>query len=236
MGDYGHYKLLVLEASQRLSQMGHFGTQLGSGGNVSVLIEGEEAIAVTPSGKPYASMREDDICIIDFSQRRIEGACDPSIETPLHLTVYRERPDVNAVVHTHPPFASIFAVLNEPVPALFDEVAVAIGPSAEMVPYGLSGSAELQSNVAQKLGSRRHCYLLQNHGALSIGVNMDKACQYAELLEKTAAIYYRALATGKPVSLLAEPMLEALFGLVTGKQDMEIARKAQLAKRKACDA
>lgn len=231
MSSYTQYKRDVLEATQSLAQQGYFGAQSGTGGNVSALVEGEEKIVITPSGKPYGSLSEDELCVVDFDQRRIEGPHEPSVETPMHLAVYRNRRDVNAVVHTHQPYASVFAVLNEPIPALFDELAVTIGPSVEVVPYALSGSPELLANVVSMLGNRHHCYLLQNHGALCVGARLDKAVQYAELLEKVAAIYWRALATGKPVSLLPEPYPTALFGLVKGKQDAEIARKDQLASK-----
>jgi len=228
MSRYTPYKREVLEATRTLAQQGYFGAQSGTGGNVSVLIEGEQRIVITPSGMPYGNLSEDDLCVVDMEQRRIEGPHEPSVEMPMHLAVYRHRRDVNAVVHTHQPYASVFAVLNEPIPALFDELAVSIVPSAEVIHYALSGSPELLANVVSKLDNRCHCYLMQNHGALNIGSSLKKAVQYAELLEKVAAIYWRALATGRPLTLLPEPIPTALFGLVTGKQDAEIARKDRL--------
>jgi L-fuculose-phosphate aldolase len=191
-------------------------------------VDGEELLVVTPSSLPYGSMSADDICVVDFNLGRLEGPHEPSIETPLHLAVYKNRRDVNAVIHSHQMQASVLAVLNEPIPPLFDEVAVAIGPTVEVVPYGLSGSTELLENVVAKLNNRGHCYLLQNHGALSIGPNLDKTFTYVEMLEKTAAIYVQSLATGKPVTTLPAQLATALFSIVTGKQDMEIARKESL--------
>jgi L-ribulose-5-phosphate 4-epimerase len=228
MTDYSAYKEKVLEVSQKLSADGYFGTRSGTGGNVSMLVEGEDAIVVTPSGKSYNHMVADDLCVIDFNQKKLEGPHEPSVEAPMHVAVYQNRQDVNAVIHTHQLYASIFAVLNEPIPVLFDEVAVTIGPAVEVAEYGFSGTPELLENVVAKLANRHHCYLLQNHGAMSVGATMEKAYNYVELLEKNAAIYYRALATGKPVSVLPEPLPTALFGIVTGKQDMEIARKEAL--------
>jgi L-fuculose-phosphate aldolase len=199
MGNYDEHKRQVLEVSQTLSEQGYFGTKSGSAGNVSVLIEGEEAIAVTPSGRKYGD-----------------------------IAVYRNRRDVNAVIHTHQVYASIFSILNEPIPALFDEVTVAIGSTIDVVPYGVSGSPQLLENVVSKLDNRCHCYLLQNHGALCVGRNLDKTVNYVELLEKTASIYYRALATGRPITTLPDPLTEVLFRFVTKAQDVEIARKDSL--------
>lgn len=228
MSTYAPYKERVLDASQQLWRDGYFGTKHGSGGNVSVLIDGEDAVAVTPSGRNYGEMTAADICIVDFEQRRIEGALDPSVETGMHLAVYMERPDVSAVIHTHQPYASIFAVLNESIPLLFDEVAVAIGPEIAVCPYGLSGSPELLRNVVGKLSNRCHCYLLQNHGALCIGPDLERALYFAEVLEKTARIYYRALATGMQIHALPDGLPQALFQFTKSRQDAEIARKEKL--------
>ena len=191
MGKYDDYKEQVLRVSRTLCDRGFFGTAHGSGGNVSTLIEGEEAVAVTPSGKKYTELTVDDICIVNFDFGRIEGKWEPSIETPMHVAVYKNRPDVNAVIHTHQVYASVFAVLNEPIPPLFDEVVVTIGNVIDVVPYGLSGSPDLLENVVSKLSNRCHCYILQNHGALSIGPDLERTLHFAELLEKTAMIYCR---------------------------------------------
>jgi len=225
MGRYDDYKREVLEVSQMLSEQGYFGTRSGSAGNVSVLIEGEEAIAVTPHGKKYADITTADICVVDFDLARIEGTCDPSVETSLHTAVYRNRRDVNAVIHTHQMYASVFAIMNEPIPPLFDEVTVAVGSAIDVVPYGVSGSPQLVENVISKLDNRGHCYLLQNHGALCVGRNLEKTVTYVELLEKTACIYYRAIATGRPVTTLPDPLPDVLFEFVKRAQDAETARK-----------
>ena len=154
MGKYEEYKRDILEVSQRLSEHGYFGTRSGSAGNVSVLIEGQEIVAVTPHGLPYAGMTTDDICIMDLDLAPIEGTRAPSVEAPLHVAVYKNRKDVNAVIHSHQIHASIFSVLNEPIPPLFDEVTVAIGSMVEVVPYGVSGSPQLLENVVGKLDNR----------------------------------------------------------------------------------
>jgi L-fuculose-phosphate aldolase len=72
----------------------------------------------------------------------------------------------------------------------------------EVIPYAFSGSAELVQNVVGKLGNQCHCYLIQNHGALSLGADMERALKNAELLENVARIYYHALATGLDIDTL----------------------------------
>jgi L-ribulose-5-phosphate 4-epimerase len=167
-----------------------------------VRIPGEPVLVITPSGKPYMQLVPEAICVVDFDLNRISGDLAPSIETAMHVGVYRDRADVGAVVHTHQPYASIFALINQPIPALFDEVALAIGETVDVVPYAFSGTPELAENVRRAVANGCDCFVLQNHGALNLGKNLEQAWKHAELLEKTAQVYHHALATGKPVTTL----------------------------------
>jgi L-ribulose-5-phosphate 4-epimerase len=225
MGRYDDYKHRVLQVSQRLSADGYFGSKSGSAGNVSILVDGEDAIVVTPTRLQYDVMTVEDICVVDFDLAPIEGKRKPSIETPMHVATYQARADVSAVIHTHQSFASALSILNEPIPPLFDEVTLAIGNTIDVVPYALSGTRELHDNVARKLANRCHCYILQNHGTLCIGTNLDKTFTFVELLEKSAHIYMEALATGRPVTVLPEKTVAQLHAAVIARQDREIARK-----------
>jgi len=225
MGRYDDHKRRVLQVSQRLSADGYFGSKSGSAGNVSMLIEGENALVVTPTRLQYDVMTVEDICVVDFDLAPIEGKRKPSIEAPMHVATYKVRADVSAVIHTHQTFASALSILNEPIPPLFDEVTLAIGNTIEVVPYALSGSRELHDNVARKLANRCHCYILQNHGTLCIGTDLDKTFTFVELLEKSAHIYMDALSTGKPITVLPEKTVAQLHAAVIARQDREIARK-----------
>lgn len=204
MDKYDAFKKQVLECTVWLSQHGFFGALRGTGGNVSVRIPGEAAVAVTPSTLPYDGLTPGDICIVDFDGKQREGTHPPSMETGMHLAVYKKRPDVHAVVHTHQPEASAFALLNRPIPALFDEVALNLGHVVEVIPYAFSGSAELAENVAGKLANGCHGYIIQNHGALCLGATLEKAWLNAELLEKTAHTYLSALSVGAEVTILPQ--------------------------------
>jgi len=126
----------------------------------------------------------------------------------MHIGVYRHRSDVNAVIHTHQPFASTLSIINKPIPALFDEISVEIGHEVDIVPYAFSGSAELVDNVTGKLGNACHCYVIQNHGALSLGADLPRAMRNSELLETVARIYCQALATGEKIQMLPKSAIE----------------------------
>ncbi len=228
MGLYDQYQREVLETSLWLSDHGYFGSLRGTGGNVSVRIPDQELMAITPSSVKYHELTSGDICIVDFSGTVVEGAYPPSVEAGMHAVVYRERPDVNAVIHTHQLYGSVVAVLNAPIPALFDEVAFALGDTIEVAPYALSGSPELAANVASLLQNNANAYIIQNHGVIVLGKNMDKALLAAELLEKIAHIYCLALSTGRSVTILPSTIRE----MVRGLRDYEVseAKKKHAAK------
>jgi L-ribulose-5-phosphate 4-epimerase len=209
MTKYENYKKNVLEASLWLSEQGYFGSHRGSGGNVSVRVN-DTAMAITPSSVKYQELSSTDICVVGFDLSVIEenDKLKPSVEAGMHSIIYRKRPDVNAIVHTHQIYGSVFGLINTPIPALFDEVAFSLGQMVEIVPYALSGSPDLVNNVAGKLSNNANAYIIQNHGILALGKNLDKAILNAELLEKVAHIYYLAISTGKPINTLPESIVD----------------------------
>jgi L-ribulose-5-phosphate 4-epimerase len=207
LGKFYSEKLGVLEATRWLAEHGYLGKR-SSGGNVSLRVEHQDAIAITPSGKAYLKMAVEDVCVVDLDGDSLDGNLKPSIEVGMHLGIYKHRPDVKAVIHTHQAYASVLSILNRPIPALFDEIIVEIGKVVEVIPYAFSGSGQLVQNVADKLDNRCHCYLIQNHGALSLGADMDRALKNAELLENVARIYYYGLATGLDISKLPADAIE----------------------------
>lgn len=207
MGKFEKDKQDILKCARWLSEHGYFGCLRGSGGNISVKIKNENVIAITPTSQPYQGLSVDDICLVGTDLNSIEGQLAPSIETAMHLGIYKCRSDIRAVIHTHPVFASTLSIINQPIPALFDEIAFEIGDSVEIVPYAISGSSDLAQNVVGKLDNHCFCYLIQNHGALSLGKDLDQAWKNAELLEKVAQVYYYALTTGRKITTLPKDAL-----------------------------
>lgn len=203
MIQYNSEKLTVLAATHWLAEQGYLGKR-SCGGNISLRVANQDAIAITPSGRPYLKMAVEDVCVLDLEGNPLEDNLQPSIEAGMHLGVYRHRSDVKAVIHTHQIYASVLSILNRPIPALFDEILVEIGQVVEVIPYAFSGSPELVQNVVSKLSNQCHCFLIQNHGALCLGSDMERAMQNTELLENLARIYYHALATGLDVDELPD--------------------------------
>jgi ribulose-5-phosphate 4-epimerase/fuculose-1-phosphate aldolase len=204
MGQFQKEKQDILKCARWLSEHGYFGCLRGSGGNISVKINDEKMIAITPTSQACQDLSTDDICLVDYDLKPIENQPAPSIETAMHLRIYKCRPEVKAVIHTHPVFASVLSIINQPIPALFDEITFEIGDTVEVVPYAISGSLDLAQNVAGKLDNHCFCYIIQNHGAISLGEDIDQAWKNAELLEKAAQVYYYALTTGRKITTLPE--------------------------------
>jgi glutamate-1-semialdehyde 2,1-aminomutase len=230
MSQYEPYKQQVLDTCQELARQGYL---IGTGGNVSIRIEGEDALAITPSSRDYLGLSLDDICVYAFDKTPLEGDLTPSIETGMHTAVYQNRPDVNAVIHTHQPMASVFTIINTPIPAMFDEQVTQLGRCVDIVPYGMSGSPDLANNLAAMLDNQCNAYILQNHGIICMGTSMEKSAINVKVLEKCAKVYQAALATGKEISYLPEESASSFFGMLRSEQRKEIRRKKKLARAQA---
>jgi L-fuculose-phosphate aldolase len=211
-------KIEVLEAAQQMCQEGFV---VGTSGNVSLRFkdpEGQEAVAITPSGCHYDTMKTNDIVIVDLEGQRLEGELTPSIETTLHTGIYKVRKKVNAVIHTHPVYGSIIAVAGLEIPGILDDQVTQIGGEIRVAPYAISGSPEMAANVIASLGPR-NAVLMANHGAIAVGRNMREAFTMCKLAEKTARIFISALALGKVNLLPAEAaeVEKAYFNAVYGE-------------------
>src|SRR4029079_15291333 len=149
-------------------------------GNVSVRIPGHRLYAVTPSNYDYNRMRVEDVCIVDFDGKHVpdpSGAdgLAPSIECGMHANIYRARPDVNAIVHTHQPYASALAVLRRPIPALTDEQVRFLGREVAIIDYAPSGTGLLARNVQKKITSGDNAFILAHHGIVAVGTDPERA-------------------------------------------------------------
>jgi L-ribulose-5-phosphate 4-epimerase len=209
MGNYDLLKAQVLTYSKELVNIGYL---KGTGGNFSVRVEGEQALAITPSNQDYLAINEQDICVYDFEKKRIEGELKPSIEMGMHIGVYLNRPDVACVIHTHQVYASALALINAPIPSLFDEQVYFLGSEVEIVPYAPSGTESLVENIVSVVGNGHNAYIMQNHGVLILGLNPKRAFHNMLLLEKCALAYLLALCTGEKVTMIPEKVRGVAYG------------------------
>lgn len=194
-------KQLLVESGKRML---HSGLTVETWGNISLRDPETGLVALTPSGMPYDVLTVDDVIIAKLDGTIVEGTRKPTIETDLHLGIYRNRPDIHAIVHTHPIYSQIFAVLREDIPPIIDEAAQIMGGTVRVAEYGLPGSEALAKNCVAALGAEGHACLLANHGAVCIGGDIDFAFKVSTVLEMTAQIYYMARGIGTPKTLTEE--------------------------------
>lgn len=181
-------------------QLAASGLIAGRDGNLSVRISKQRAL-VTPTNTIKSLINARDMVEVDLSGRsRSRGPRKPTSELDLHLRILRHRPDVQAVVHAHPPTATGFAVAGETIPGnLLPELIFVVGPVA-LVPFGRPGTPELGDRVVRYLEGH-NALLLANHGAVTMGRTLDEAWIRMESLEHCARIVAAARSIGTPQSL-----------------------------------
>jgi L-fuculose-phosphate aldolase len=219
MSVWNSEKKTVLEVAQQAAQKG---LVVGTAGNMSVRITepgGRQLLAITPNNRYYDLIDVDDIGIVDFEGACVEGDLTPSIETMLHIGIYKARTKVNAVIHTHPVFGSIFSVIGAEIPPILDDQITYLGGEIKVAEYSLPGSQDLVKSAIPALGPR-NAVILANHGTVTVGRDMREAFVNCEMLEKTARIYIYALGAGKmikPVPADALEMEKAYFNYLHGE-------------------
>lgn len=195
------YKTALVQAGKDMLEKG---LTAETWGNISLRDPEEQLVYLTPSGMPYNTIVEDDVVVCTLDGTIVEGTRKPTIEKDMHLGVYRERPELNAMIHTHPVYSMVFSVLQKPIPAIMDEAAQAFGGTVECAPYALPGSPELATNCVQAVGQKGMACLLANHGAVCLGKDLKEAFKTCKVLEITAHVYQMVLAIGQPVPISQE--------------------------------
>jgi L-fuculose-phosphate aldolase len=181
----------ILEVSRRIYDKGFIAS---NDGNLSIRLE-NNLYLMTPTCKSKGYIKLEEILLINSKGEVIEGELRPSSEFPMHLQIFNARPDCNAIVHTHPPYTTGFAVANIPLTdPILPEVVVALGeiPIAE---YGTPSTDELAVNVVALIRNY-NAVLLQNHGLVTVGSDVYKAYFYTETVELFAKILFVARTLG----------------------------------------
>jgi L-fuculose-phosphate aldolase len=188
----------VAAACARLAREGMV---VGTAGNVSMRAEGH--VIVTPTGGVFGEMSAEDMAVVTRRGTVVEGERAPTSELALHLLLY-DRMDAGAVVHTHAPYATALSCVVDEVPAVHYSMLM-FGGSLKVAPYATFGSEELARNVEQALEGRTAC-LMQNHGHVGYGPELDYAVEASLLVEWACTVYWRARAIGEPVALSDEQL------------------------------
>ena len=197
---------LVVEYGKKMSAAR---LSTGTSGNISIYNPEKGLMAISPSGMDYFSTSPEDVVITDLEANIVDGSRKPSSEWALHAYLYREKPEIRGVVHTHSPYCTTFAVLNEPIRAVHYAIAGAGVNEIPCAPYCTFGTELLAERAARYCG-RGNAVLLGNHGVVCCGESLEKAYALAGDLEFTARLQYQARCIGTPRVLTEDEMAAAL--------------------------
>ena len=168
-----------------------------TGGNVSARDPASNLVAIKPSGVLYEDLRPEDHVVLELDGNIVEGTLKPSSDTASHLYIYRHRPDVNGVVHTHSPYATAFAALGKPIPVYLTAIADEFGGPIPCAGFALIGGEEIGQQVVEHIGDSA-AVLLKNHGVFTIGPSATAAVKAAVMVEDVAQAVWLALQLGTP--------------------------------------
>ena len=176
---------------------------VGTWGNISARIPNENLFAITPSGVDYDTIDSTGIVIMDFNGKVVDGLLKPSIEYNLHAAIYRDRSDVNAIVHTHSEYCTALAIARKGIPAAAEDLVQIVGGDVRVSRYKLPGSEELGVEVVKALKDR-NAVILANHGCLGAAKSLNEAMKVVAVVEKSAKATILAQIMGGVVELSQE--------------------------------
>lgn len=213
---------LTEEVRRIASRLVPDGLAVGTAGNVSARDAETGLIAVTPSALPYESTTAADIAVVDRRGRVVRATRRPTSELALHVAVLALRSDVGAIVHTHSPYATAFAVAHHPIPLVSNEGMFVGTPRVEVTDFALPGTDALGRAAAALL--RREptvrAFLLANHGVVALGADLADAHLLAQQVEWEARIYHHALALGEP-HVLSQAQMESMVAVYRSLREPE---------------
>jgi len=179
-----------------------------TGGNISARDRQTGHVVIKPSGVPYAELAPESMVVVDLEGKVVEGSLKPSTDTLAHVYIYRHRPDVNGIVHTHSTFATVFAALGRPIPACLTAICDEFGGPIPCGGYARIGGDEIGQEVIRSIGDGP-AVLLKNHGVFTVGPTAEAAVKAAVMVEDAARTMYFALLLGEPENIPPEEIARA---------------------------
>ncbi len=184
-------KKAIKDISERIVKAGrklhNNGLVRGTSGNISARIPGTDKILIKPSGARMEALEPGELVLVDLQENEIRRESKVSLETPMHAAIYRVRKDVQAVIHTHPPTATAFGIAKIKILPLHIEMFLLLPNGVPIVRYKKPGSKALASAVQQSI-SNYDAIILENHGIVTVGADIEAACTLNEMVEEAAKI------------------------------------------------
>lgn len=202
---YSKQKRLIIHTALEIKQSGLISL---SGGNVSMRMPNGH-ILITPSGTSYETMKARDVVVIDSKGNRIEGKLRESVDTVALLYIYEHMPKVNAIIHTHQPYATAVGLLGDVFPAAVTTLANVTLGEVNVAPYCSAASLDMGVQTVNYIGERR-AVILKHHGVIAIGKDLKEALYAAVYMEDAAKTYLAAKAAGEPAIMTEEQTQDAV--------------------------
>jgi L-ribulose-5-phosphate 4-epimerase len=187
------------------AELPRWGLVVWSAGNVSQRVRipgGEDLLVIKPSGVTYDELTAESMVVCDLDGNRVLGDRSPSSDTAAHAYVYRNRPEVGGVVHTHSTYATAWAARAEPIPCVLTMMADEFGGPIPVGPFAVIGDDSIGRGIVETLeGSRSRAVLMRNHGPFTVGTDARAAVKAAVMLEEVARTVHVARQLGEPVEI-----------------------------------
>jgi len=189
------------------------GLMTGVGGNASVRLMGSEELWITPSGLYKPELKSSDLVKIDLEGKVLEGILKPSMEWYFHISIYKKRADINAVLHTHSPYTTGLALSNVKLRPITLEAATMLA-DVPILPFRYPGTEELGAQVGEAILGKR-AVILQNHGVIAVGFDLVEALSTIEILEEVSIMTFVASQFGSPKEIPPDQieLIKKLYGI-----------------------
>jgi L-ribulose-5-phosphate 4-epimerase len=201
--------------NQLRSQICHLHAELTSNnlvtwtsGNISGRDPESGLVVIKPSGVPYNQLTPENMVVVNLDGKVVEGKLKPSSDTIAHVYIYRHRPEVNGVVHTHSTFATAWAAVGKPIPAVLTAISDEFGGPIPVGGYAKIGGDEIGQEILRSIGSSP-AILMKNHGVFTIGRTPEMAVKAAVMVEDVARTVFYALQLGQPDEIPSEEVARA---------------------------
>lgn len=193
------------------AELVRYGLVVWTAGNVSARVPGQDLLVIKPSGVDYDALTPDSMVVCDLDGRVVDGVHAPSSDTEAQAYVYRHRPDVGGVVHTHSPYAVAWAARGEAIPCVTTMCADEFGGDIPVGPFAVIGDDSIGRGIVETLaGSRSPAVLMQNHGVFAVGATAKAAVKAAVMCEDVARSVHLARQLGEPIPI-EQRHVDALF-------------------------
>ncbi len=201
----------LIDHHRYLCEIGHRiwqqGLSPGTGGNISIRVS-KNKILISPTLTSMGFMQPKELCFLDLWGKILSSRSKPSSESKIHLAVYNSRPEINAVIHAHPPFASAFAVTDQHLSTFIQPETFVFLGKVPLVEYGTPSTDELPNNLKKYISSGLNTFLLENHGVLCIGEDLERTYFNLEILENLAKITVISRLIGGEREISKEKLIE----------------------------